>query len=251
MKIAQELQKQFEERVLQCETYLDLIEALDSALKNGSMEIVGTTRFKISIDQQRILYSGVYLHLYNLVEATMTSCLELVSKAVTDEPKWQVKDLSEHLRKEWVKHVAQPNLFLNEKNRLDNALTLCDHLLSSLPIEEFEIAKGGGGNWHDGEISKIAKRVGFKLKIKPPVMKAITRPLRDDLGAMKLIKEMRNKLAHGSISFVECSRNDTPMNLRELFESVRDYMRAVVASFSQYVIEHQYLNEKSRPQRAS
>ena len=82
-------------------------------------------------------------------------------------------------------------------------------------------------------------------------MKAITKPVRDDLGAMKLIKEMRNKLAHGSISFVECSRNDTPMNLRELFESVRNYMRAVVASFSQYVIEHQYLNEKSRPQRAS
>ena len=106
MKIVQELENQFEERVSQCETYLHLIEELDSALKNGVMEIVGTPRLKISVEQRRILYSGVYLHLYNLIEATMTSCLELVSKAVTDDPKWQVKDLSEHLRKEWVKHVA-------------------------------------------------------------------------------------------------------------------------------------------------
>jgi len=252
MKITQELQSQFEERFSQCETYVGLIEGLDSALKNGNLSIAGTTRFVVSTDQQRILYSGVYLHLYNLVEATMTSCLELVSKAVTEETKWRVKDLSEDLKREWVKYVAQTNLPLaNPERRLEYALALCDHLLSALPVEPFEIAKGGTGNWHEDEIYRIARRVGFELKVETSTLQGVKKPVRDGLGAMKLVVEMRNKLAHGAISFVECSRNDTPQDLRNLLHSVRDYMRDVVASFSQYVIEHQYLNEKSRPSRAS
>ena len=52
----------FEERLLEIETYLDLLDALDRQVQKGPPEIGGAP---ITVQQQRILYSAVYLQLYN------------------------------------------------------------------------------------------------------------------------------------------------------------------------------------------
>jgi hypothetical protein len=76
------------------------------------------------------------------------------------------------------------------------------------------------------------------------------RPIRDDLGAMALIVSLRNKLAHGSLSFAECGQNDTPDELSVLADGIANYLRAVVAAFVRYLEEHQYLRPERRPESA-
>lgn len=242
-----DVSQMFEERFSECSAYLDFLEGLDLAIKSGTPKIGGKNGFTISPDQQKILYSSVYLQLYNLVEATITACLEAVSKtAMTNEDR-QFKDLSTELRREWVKCTARTGVPTNPKNRLEDVLALCDHLVAELPVGSFDIERGGGGNWNEEKIRNIAKQVGIPLKLKRASVAGVQKIVRDDMGAMKLIMSMRNKLAHGSISFVECSRNDTPSDLRTISENIGEYLRDVVTSFSQYLLKHEFLRLESRP----
>lgn len=121
------------------------------------------------------------------------------------------------------------------------------HLVESLPVAGFEIAKGGGGNWDDKNNEKIAQRIGCTIVLNKRVRTAVKRPIRDELGAMGLIVSLRNKLAHGNLSFAECGQSETPEELKDLASRVADYLRVVTAAFSKYLDDQEYL----RPERRS
>jgi hypothetical protein len=130
---------------------------------------------------------------------------------------------------------------------LDSALRLCNHLVASLPIDAFDIEKGGGGNWDDFEIEAFSKRLGFQLKVSQSVYNAIKQPFRDDLGPLALVKQLRNRLAHGSISFAQCADDVTVGRLIELKDRTVNYLREVVSCFAQYVESCEYLLPEKRP----
>ena len=67
-----DLAKGFEDRLDEINAYLKLLESVERATQDGPPKIAGIA---ITPEQQRILYSAVYLQLYNLVEATATSCI--------------------------------------------------------------------------------------------------------------------------------------------------------------------------------
>jgi hypothetical protein len=201
----------------------------------------------ISSQQQRILYSSVYLQLYNLVEATMSRCVEAVAAAARESGRWKPGDLSVSLRREWVRATARTHESLTPDHRLESALMLCDHLVTSLPVSAFDIDKGGGGNWDDAAIEAISARLGFQLVVSQPVYSAIKRPFRDELGALALVKQLRNRLAHGSISFAQCAEDVTVPRLVELKGKTVDYLKEVVACFSNYIDSFEYLVPTRRP----
>jgi MAE_28990/MAE_18760-like HEPN len=64
-----DLAQAFDDRLQEINAYLSLLEALERQIREGPPRIGGET---ITGQQQRILYSAVYLQLYNLVEATAT-----------------------------------------------------------------------------------------------------------------------------------------------------------------------------------
>lgn len=235
----------FEERLQEIETYLDLLEALERQVQEGTPQF-GESGAIITVQQQRILYSSVYLQLYNLVESTLTRCLEAVSRSVIDRST-HPSHLSDSLRREWVRFTARTHTELNYENRLESALRLCDHFVQTLPISTFEIEKGAGGNWDDNSISKISTRLGFELTISPDVYKGVKRPFRDDKGSLEFIKQLRNELAHGSLSFAECGEGVTVSDLRELTKRASLYLREVVACFKSSIDAHEFLIPEQRP----
>ena len=93
------LRDDFEERLQEIETYLDLLDMLEKQVRLGPPMMGEST---ISAQQQKILYSSVYLQLYNLVEATVHWCLKAVDRDVEPLParldlrRW-IKDFA-HLR---------------------------------------------------------------------------------------------------------------------------------------------------------
>jgi hypothetical protein len=236
----------FEERLAEVEAYLDFLSTMEAQAQKGPPRIEGAEH-PISTQQQRILYSGVYLQLYNLVEATMSRCIEAVSEAAKENAQWKPGDLSVSMRREWVRVTARTHIDLAPESRLESAIHLCEHLVASLPISAFEIEKGGGGNWDDFEIEAFSRRLGFQLVVSQPVYSAIKRPFRDDLGPLALVKRLRNRLAHGSISFAQCAEDVTVRRLIELKNNTVNYLREVVDCFSRYIDSFEYLLPERRP----
>jgi hypothetical protein len=234
----------FEERLQEIDAYLDLLDALERQVRNGPPTIGGAP---ITAQQQRILYSSVYLQLYNLVEATATWCTEAVTEAASEGTRWRPADLASNLRREWVRTTARTHVDLNYDHRLAATVDLCDILLKATPISHWAIERGGGGNWDDYALEDITKRIGCDLNISAPVKTAAKRRIRDDKGSLGLVKHLRNRLAHGTLSFEECGDGVTVVDLKEIRERTANYLREVIASFQKYIDELLFISPDRRP----
>jgi len=223
----------FDERYAEIETYLSFLQNVEDAAREGTPRLRGTDA-PITTEQKKILNSSLYLQLYNLVEATVLRCLEAVGVAV-EEAERRPSELSIGLRTEWVRSIARTHCDLGPDKRLQAALVLCEQLLQQMPIKEFKIELGGGGNWDDSSIEKICERVGCGLTLSPSVVQAAKRHVRDDMGALMLVKNRRNGLAHGSLSFVDCSDGVTVAELKGLGTAIGDYLREAVGCFVNFI----------------
>jgi hypothetical protein len=234
-----DFQHVFSERLGEIETYLDLLGSFEALTQKGPPKIaeIGAT---VTVTQQKILYSSVFLQLYNLVEATITRCVEAISSAVKGN-NWQAGDLSPKIRKEWVRFIARTHLDLNIDKRFEAAMSLCEHVIAGSPITCFEIERGGGGNWDDKEIEAITKRLGVSFRIPRKKLSGVKRHFRNELGALEFIKVLRNDLAHGRLSFAECGEGITVEELRDLKDRTAGFLETVVSCFQSAINSKAYL----------
>ncbi|MDR6530256.1 hypothetical protein J2800_000992 [Caulobacter rhizosphaerae] len=239
----------FSERRDEIRSYLSFLSGVEEAVRSGVPRL-GAAGPAISAQQQRILYSGVYLQLYNLVESTISGCLDAVSVTALAQVVRAPSDLSAKLRGEWVRHMAKTHREMGAERRLESVLALCEHLVSALPVGPFRIEKGGGGNWDDEEIYKIAARIGFDLNVSAEAQAAVKSKIRNDKGALALVVDLRNGLAHGRLSFVECSQDDNVDDLTRLANRVFVYLEEVVAAFERFIDDGLFLRADLRPVRA-
>jgi hypothetical protein len=241
-----QLRSAFDERHEEIEAYLTFLEAVENEVRTGSPRI-GEHGPIITAQQQRILYSSVYLQLYNLVEATITKCLDAVCDAAAAKS-WKPGDLSVDLRREWVRHSARTHIPLTDENRLKHAIELVELLVRALPVSSLKVEKSGG-SWDDMQIESITNRIGLRLRISQNVYQDVKRPLRDDKGALALIAALRNDLAHGSLSFAECGQNLLVAELRDLKGKAALYLGEVVDAFEAWIGSYEYLDPAARPKR--
>ena len=233
----------FNERLQEIETYLDLLDALDRQVQSGPPEIGGSP---ITVRQQRILYSSVYLQLYNLVEATVACCIDAICTASAIDGKWKTEDLTQELRREWTRLTARTHLFMNEERRLSYTVKALDKVIQGEAVS-WPPDRPRRGNWDDDAIAALSAKLGCELQLSPEVYEAVKRPIRDDKGPLKLIRDLRNRLAHGALSFEECGTGVTVTDLRETKDKTVSYLRVVVAAFSTHVDEHRFLVPAKRP----
>jgi hypothetical protein len=240
------LREAFDERLEEVNAYLRFLTAMEARTQGGVPKFEGSTE-PITPQQQKLLYASVYLQLYSLVEATVTLCIDAVADAAAADERWAPRDLAEPLRKEWVRSKARTHVDLTYEHRLREVVAVVDRLLDSLPVDTFEIHKGGGGNWDDQAIEKMSVRLGCVLNISAAVTTSVKRPFRDELGPLRLVKSMRNRLAHGEMSFAESAEQVTVTELNTLAGAVIAYLGEVVDRFVVYVNDHEYLIPERRP----
>lgn len=240
------LREAFDERLEEVNAYLKFLTAMEKLTRGGVPKFEGSTE-PITPQQQKLLYASVYLQLYSLVEATITLCIRAVAGAAAADQQWTPMDLAEPLRREWVRSKARTHVDLTYENRLHAVIAVVDRLMESLPVDTFEIQKGGGGNWDDDAIEKMSDRLGCALGISAPVKTSAKHHVRDNLGALQLVKTMRNRLAHGNMSFAEAAEGFTVTDLDALARAVIDYLGEVVDRFVAYVDGHEYLIPARRP----
>lgn len=242
----QDLIEAFNERLEEIESYLELLKSLQQQIQLGPPTI-GEKGSVISVKQQRILYSSVFLQLYNLVESTVSRCVEAFCSAINNNGQWLPSDLSESLRSEWVRSMARTHVELSHKKRLEAALDLCNHILQSLPLKDFKVEKGGGGNWDHKTIKEVSDRLGISLCVSAEVYQAVSKPFRNDQGPLVYIRSLRNDLAHGTVSFAECGEGITVNDLCDLKEKTANYLAEVVNMFKIAIDGYEFLLPSRRP----
>lgn len=235
-----------EERCIEIDEYLKLLLELDETIKSGDNKN-SEAPFSVTAKQQKILNSSVYLQLYNVTEATVTKCLEEICNSAIVDSGCKPSDLNEQLKTEWIRSIGKTHVSKSSENRLKDAVAMSNHLTDGLPVARFEIEKGGGGNWDDRAIEQIAKRIGCTLKFKRATYKGIKKSIRDDLGALGIVANLRNRLAHGSISFEECGQYDTASQLSDLAKIVVTYLRELVHLIEDFMEKKMFLKVDSRP----
>lgn len=191
---------EFEKRVLEIEQYFEYIAILD----NGKCSINGKTidgasfEKEINDDLVKILRANGFILLYNLVEATITKSIEALFATIY-EREVTFKNLSDNLKKLW---IIQKSLPLNKgidaigSNKIIEIITkvvndIIENEITKLEIDCVKIS----GNVDAKKIRDIADKIGFE------------RPSQQQGEDLVVIKDKRNKLAHGEFSFCEIGKD--------------------------------------------
>ncbi|MFM5397655.1 MAE_28990/MAE_18760 family HEPN-like nuclease [Aeromonas veronii] len=231
----------FNERVREIESYFDLVSNIESAIGQGSARFdVNGQPYQITPIQQKVMYSVIYLQLYNLVEATMNLLIEAVERNTRESIDGDVSLLSENLRNLYVKFVTQPeDDSSGYEAKLKRALCLFKQILRIEPAD-IGFPAGGGGNWNYTEIRSYSLSLGVEINLPPRVNTMVQRRIRNNEPPLQLIKRYRNDLAHGAISFEACGEGHVASDFRYLIDVVKLYLTHVIDAYELFITEQRF-----------
>ena len=225
------IRTEFRERCGEIGKYLQAVRFIE---EKGA-EIIsrdGTHRLLLDLTTRHVLKASVFLHLYNLVESTVTRCLHRVCEEI-ENSSVAYTDLADEWRRSWLQEIGKTNEPLNPESRWETLLSVCDHLVNGTVVN-FRPSLSGG-NLDDVSIERIAERHGVALILPDHIKRGVKRHVVDDNGPLELVRLRRNELAHGRASFRDCGRNVSVRDLRAWAAIVRRYLRVVISSFERYV----------------
>lgn len=225
------------DRKEEIEKHLHLIKVLEIGAASASAE-----KERIGTDHINIVKGGFVVHLYNVVEAVMSQINEAI---VTDAQKHKPLAWRRGLIEEWARVRINPRKDIDHNSRIERTVQLMEEIadrvvLRSVRIENFS------GNWSCKEIIHRATSLGCILNIPEAVsVAASVTVFRDDMAPLNYVRHMRNRLAHGNISFLEVLGNSGYSDLERLAKSVLDYMVCVCQSFEKYLDDSGYLEPRA------
>lgn len=183
---------------------------------------------EISRELNKTLRANTFLLLYNLVEATMTTAIDTIHQAIKiDELVFDA--LSKELQNVSLTHFKRA--VKSNHNSAHERQHPIQHAMVYLGYDKENLFSG---NVDTKEIMNIAQKYGF---ITPDP----NRKGRDIAKKMKDIRDKRNGLAHGRLSFEECGEDTATEYLETVTRQTITYLRAVLWSISRYLRLRTYL----------
>ena len=223
--------------------YLELTNLLDNI---RSPQLIGEdiiTQDPKSLSIQRnlkkTLRSTTYLLLYNLIESTMTACIDAIYSTlkrleIHHHAQQSTDYFIFHLRESIRKHVLKQygSIFSNDgiaeisNNRLSVFNTIID--------KGYDKKSLFNGNIDYALIREEAKKFGFNVRpLDPP------NGLFDPEDILN-IKTNRNILAHGAETFSECGNRLSIGEMSKKFTSTVNLLNAVFAAIDNYLISEAF-----------
>ena len=242
-----ELQEDFNEKKAEVEEYIQLLEDINSTMQEGTIfltarhEYNGSKLCSISPQQQKIMFSCLYLQLYNLVESTVLGCISQLEQTIKQISMDNWLRLNIYLRKELIHSWVRKNGNGAEDTRGKAILELVDSMFIENGVIQFVFDKRrNGGNWDDKGIEEFARNIGMSLEIHHDLYQSTKKKLFNGQGGLSLIRAFRNELAHGGVSFVQCGERLDFSQLKSLAYIVFEYLQAVIQRFQIFINNQEY-----------
>jgi MAE_28990/MAE_18760-like HEPN len=178
-----------------------------------------------NVNTVSILKSSFIILLYNAVESTTVLVLEKVHDKAS---RHNYVELSDHLKQLFVEFYLLKENQKKQKKTLN--LIIENSLTFPIYIEFVKKFNLFSGNLDARELSKIISRYGIgKISSK-------------DKDKLLIVKNNRNKIAHGEMMFKECCRNMTIRELDEIKKAVFDALSQMIIMTEYYFEQKRYLN---------
>lgn len=218
----------FDERVNEIELYFDAIKSLYLAKAASEIE---ETYFKDSF--LKMLKSNAILMIYNLVESTiMGGILEIYDSLYQQGITYSM--VRQEIQNIWFSfkfsEVYDKNAHFHSYR--GKAKEIIDSILSNQVLRLNRKATNISGNLDAEKIRNICNEHGIVYHLEPQCRGGII--LSD-------VKDKRNSLAHGTVSFVECGRDYTVEDLDKIKDETIFFLNNILSGMRDYYDEQQYL----------
>lgn len=223
----------FNDRKDEIDLYFEFIDFLDNIEKTENM---GKSSYILyNKDIEKIIRANSLLMLYNLVESTLVTGMEEVYSALK-ENNITYSQVRSEIREIWFNYRFS-NAY-DRKAHYDTYKKTAEKIITSIMLNEPLIldrkATGISGNLDATSIRDVCKKHGIQFHT--PV---------NCHGGEKLtqVKDQRNQLAHGTLSFVECGRDFTVEDLHVIKEEVENFLSGFIDSIELYYDNEEYLKK--------
>lgn len=175
----------------------------------------------ITQEMQCVAKAQSIILLYNLVESTVCDCLNAIYDAIQDES-LIFGNVSDDIKNMWRNYLKRKNL--PEKTKNDNDII-------NMAIRFDSLAINISGSLDFRKIQEVFSKHGCLLD----------NSSRDTIAqSFLVVKNKRNLLAHGNISFSECGAHYLLSDLQKYKEHIVDYMQDVVNKTCDYIANKAY-----------
>ena len=177
-----------------------------------------------------ILLANAFLILYNLIEATVrNSIVELYHKIEEDNISFE--KLNDNLKKLWIKQETDNLKERNFKHDTlrENIMNIAQSILRKETIRLSKDSIDLSGNIDAQKIRELAQQIGFDT-------------INNGRNLVN-IKEKRNKLAHGELTFYDVGKDYSVKELFDLKDETFKYLEDVIEKIERYIADKSYKME--------
>jgi hypothetical protein len=185
--------------------------------------------FIISRDLVKTLRANGYLLLYNLVESTMTNAIDAIHQIFASE-QLSFDDLTKEIQQVVLKNFKGAALEENFVHTQSHPIQV------AILRAGYDKRKLFSGNVDARSIRDTAKIYGFDIA---------EHDIAESRNGLRLlnVKNKRNELAHGKISFEECGHETSHDELISIAQETIAYLKAVLTGVEEYAANKKYLSE--------
>lgn len=221
----------FDERVQEINLYFSALKELDKEL---DVENTNHSSTKLYCNDAfiKILKANTLIMIYNLVESTvMGGILEIYNKMKQEgltysEVTNEIKDIWFSFKFRQV--YDQQAHFNSYKGK---ALEIINSILTGEVIELDRKATAISGNLDAQQIRRMCDEHGIVFQTKAASRGGVV---------LKTVKDRRNELAHGTLSFAECGRDYSIGDLRCIKVQTVLFLKGLLQGMKQYYDEKRY-----------
>lgn len=181
-----------------------------------------------------ILKSNVSLMIYNIIEYTVSNLIDSIYDEIRINHLSYI-DVSESIRTLWKKTILKaandPNANFNTFLRKNEEII--DKILNSSTIEMRSRNTLPAGNLDGISIKETFELHGIHVRTS-------SQYYRPDI--LRGIKENRNNLAHGSVSFVDAVRSDSIDDIKHNAEFVVAFLEELIETVEVYLNQQEFKN---------
>lgn len=226
------------ERAKEIQRHLDFIKSIiddkaDRLARFDKKEAFKIIHFCLDRDFTKTQLATTYLMLYNLVEAVLTNIFLAVHEAIKLETV-SYDELSEELKKVYLANFKSAIRNFENAQFVDVVHKESEKKLKFF-ITFFEHDKQSifNGNITNKIINNFLKKYGIE-------MAEHDRSISRSGICLEIIKENRNELAHGAISFIDCGQKTSVDELESYLIEVQEYLGAIIAGAETYLDNESY-----------
>lgn len=227
------IKQEFSDRVDEINRYFQLLENITEKDAQLIFPNEDDRRENLNIRLGLTLKSGLILLLYNLVESSISKCLGAIHQSLTDE-NLSYFQMSDDLQKIWLKyHYELLNDNGNNNDRNISQLQTMVEILSTnktviISLDDSKKLSESlySGNLDAKEIRKIAKKYGVSFEL--------------ESKEIRFVEQMRNKLAHGEVSFEEGCQDKQMQYMQKVKDETINFINEFIIAVEKFIFERKY-----------